>query len=556
MSLIRLVDRVAQLIEDAGVHRVFGVGGANIEDMFAAVQRRRPELGVVLAKHEHGAGTAADAYARISGGLGVVLATSGGAAMNLVHSLAEAKASSVPLLAIVGEPPQELQGQGAFQDTSGRGGAVDAAAVFSAVSVWCVRAERASEVPSLVARAIDAALQGRGPAVLLLAKNIQQAEVDEGTDRCDSRPLPAAPKDTAGLERGARLLAARPVLVIAGDQVARGRGRAQLERFAEALNASVASTPDARDAFDNLSPRFIGVAGSMGHAAVVEAASAAAVCVLAGTHMPLLARQGLEGVLSRTPVVSLGRGRPFIGLNGGVHVEGDVAALLGAMATRLAGGEATMLLPASGQAAPEWLDPTGSLDSSGSFDSRSVLSRIAATTPEGTVLLVDAGNTGANAAHYLPAPRGGRWLLAMGMAGMGYTFGAAVGAACATGKRCVVCAGDGAFFMHGLEIHTAIEHSLPITYVIFNNRAHGMCLLRERLLLGEEHQYNTFKPAHIGAGLAAMFPGLWAHDCRTLPELESTLARTHDTPGPVVIGIELAEVEAPPSRPFVRCIHQ
>ena len=129
---------------------------------------------------------------------------------------------------------------------------------------------------------------------------------------------------------------------------------------------------------------------------------------------------------------------------------------------------------------------------------------------------------------------------------MGWSFGAAVGAALATGRRCTVLAGDGAFFMHGLDVHTAVEHALPITYVIFNNRAHGMCLVRERLLLGAESGYNSFGPAHIGAGLAAMFPGLPAIDCRTLDEVEDALARARSAAGPVVVCAELPAVEVPP----------
>ena len=134
----------------------------------------------------------------------------------------------------------------------------------------------------------------------------------------------------------------------------------------------------------------------------------------------------------------------------------------------------------------------------------------------------------------------------MGMAGMGYSFGAAIGAACASGRRCVVCAGDGAFFMHGMEVHTAVEHSLPITFIVFNNRAHGMCLMRERLLIGEEHRYNTFKAAHIGAAFAALFPGLPSRDCRSLDELERALAAAAGEVGPVLIALELPEVEVPP----------
>jgi acetolactate synthase-1/2/3 large subunit len=180
------------------------------------------------------------------------------------------------------------------------------------------------------------------------------------------------------------------------------------------------------------------------------------------------------------------------------------------------------------------------------WSSPSVLEAVARSLPDGSVVLVDAGNAGASSIHYVRAPRDGHWLVAMGMAGMGYAFGAAVGAACATGRRCTVIAGDGAFFMQGLDVHTAVEHDLPITYVILNNGAHGMCLVRERLLLADNAGYNAFRRSHIGAGLAAMFPRLEGRDCRTMTELEEALARAAQRRGPSVIGVELAEVEVPP----------
>jgi len=90
----------------------------------------------------------------LRGSLGVVMATSGGGAMNLVHALAEARASRVPLLALVGEPPTELQGAGAFQDTSGKGGAVDAAAVLEAAAGFCLRVRNAEEALRVFDRAL------------------------------------------------------------------------------------------------------------------------------------------------------------------------------------------------------------------------------------------------------------------------------------------------------------------------------------------------------------------------------------------------------------------
>ena len=113
--------------------------------------------------------------------------------------------------------------------------------------------------------------------------------------------------------------------------------------------------------------------------------------------------------------------------------------------------------------------------------------------------------------------------MAMGMAGMGYAFGAAVGAAVAAQRRCWVIAGDGAFFMHGLEIHTAIEHALPITYVIFDSRAHGMCLVRERLLLRQNGGYNSFRRSRLAEGLGAMFPACTLANARTYRSCERHL---------------------------------
>jgi acetolactate synthase-1/2/3 large subunit len=544
-----VTDFIAEAIERAGIRYVFGVGGANIEDMFAAVQRRRPNMRAVLNKHEHAAGSAADAYARLTGGLGVVLATSGGGAMNLVHAIAEARASRVPLLAIVGEPPTDVQGVGAFQDTSGRGGAVDAAAVFGAASSWCARVARPDDVPRLLAYALDVALGNRpGPAVLLIAKDLQRAEVSPAALRTPPRP-PAGPRslDSAIIRQAAAVLRAGPVVMIAGDEVARAPAQRELASVAEQLNAAVAVTPDARDAFDNFSPRFVGVSGAMGTPDVARAIERARVCLVVGTRLPLLARQGLEVILAARPLVSLGRERLFVPSSPGTHIECEVLSGLRALSRELG----SVHTPDANECPSPPPRPAVRAESP-AFDSRTALAVIERGLPTGGVVLVDAGNTGAMTAHYLRPPREARWLLAMGMAGMGYTFGAAIGAAFATGQRCTVLAGDGAFFMSGLDIHTAVEHDLPITYVVFNNRAHGMCLARERLLLGENAGYNTFRRSHIGEGLGGTFPGLAATDCRTAEALAGALERAVQTKGPAVITVELEDVEVPPFAAFHR----
>jgi acetolactate synthase-1/2/3 large subunit len=534
-------DYIVERLVREGVRHVFGVGGANIEDMFASVQRHRPRVQAILSKHEHAAGTAADAYARI-GGFGVVMTTSGGGAMNLVHALAEARASEVPILAIVGEPPRSLQGNGAFQDTSGKAGTVDALAVFRAVTRHASRIEDVSELPAALERALDVARSTpRGPSVLLLAKDLQREEVSE--DLGSPKQRPADSPDSTGSDLAQKWLGLRPVVIIAGPDVPRAGARELLAVLAELLDATVTTTPDARDAFDNTDPRFLGVCGAMGHAPVTRALEAAEVVVTAGTTLPILARQSLESTLARKRLLSLGM-RPFVAGAESEHVAGDISKVLKALIDRCAARDNSM----NPSAVPKPAAARGSEGRLGSapFRTSSVMEAVARIIPETSTLLFDAGNTGASASHYVRAPRRGRWLIAMGMAGMGYTFGAATGAACATERRCFVLAGDGAFYMHGMEIHTAVEHSLPVTYVIFDNRAHGMCLVRERLLLGQNAGYNTFRSARIGAGLAAMFPGLAAIDCDDMEDFEAALSASLSLTGPSVISVVQDDVEVPP----------
>ena len=543
-SSTKVHDLIVERLSQLGVRHVFGVGGANIEDMFAAVQRRRPEIRAVLCKHEHAAGTAADAYARLRG-FGVVMTTSGGGAMNLVHAMAEARASRIPVLAIVGEPPTNLQGKGAFQDTSGKGSAVDALAVFRAVTVYAARVERAADAPQLLEEALEAALGGlQGPSLLLIAKDLQCAEIATSRSAVGRTGAPTARPNQVDLQLASRWLSNRPVVVIAGPEVSRCHAELDLALLATELDATVATAPDARDAFDNRDPRFLGVSGAMGHLAVSEAIQAAQTVLLAGTTLPLLARQGLESVLSEKAIVSVGLERPFVSFPRCVHVDGDLSTSLRTLATLATDS------PRTSPASVRFDAAQGPPIRPPSFTMASLLDALDRSAPAGSVILVDAGNTGASAVHHVRSPRGGRWLLAMGMAGMGYTFGAATGAAFATGKRCIVIAGDGAFFMQGMEIHTAVEHGLPITYVILDNRAHGMCLVRERLLLGENAGYNAFRSSRLGAGLAAMFPGLPAHDCETRSEFELLLQRSFRESGPSVVCASMPDVEVPPFSAF------
>ncbi len=171
----RVVDHIVEHLARTDSEYIFGVDGANIEDLYDAAYFCS-DITAVLAKHEFSAATMADGYSRSGAGLGVVAATAGGGALNLVPGLGESLTSRVPVLALVGQPATTMDGRGSFQDTSGRNGSLDAVALFSAVSVFCRRVMTPSDIITALPDAIAAARSG-GPAVLLLPKDIQQSMV-------------------------------------------------------------------------------------------------------------------------------------------------------------------------------------------------------------------------------------------------------------------------------------------------------------------------------------------------------------------------------------------
>jgi acetolactate synthase-1/2/3 large subunit len=537
---VRLVDYLATELAQTGVSHVFGVGGANIEDLHAALHATGA-VQAVMAKHEFSAATMADGYARTTGRLGVVTATSGGGAVNLVAGLAEAHASRVPVLALVGQPPTSGEGRGAFQDSSGKAGSFAAQELFAPVSRFCARVQDPDAFPELLAQARGAACGPvRGPAVLLLPKDVQQALIE--SRRIVSRVAAARRPDPAVFTRAVNLLrGARRVLLIAGEGVAAADARAELAEVAHRLGAWVAVSPDAKDVFRNDDPRFAGVAGVMGHGNVRQCLRRAEACLLVGTRLPDLARAGLDAMLTTVPVVCVDPEPPYVP---GLALCGEVRATLGELARRLGPARPT----------PEHAGPVpmpAPAPRPGILGHAAAVAAVHAAVPPDSHVFVDAGNVGASVIHRLPAPPCGRFVVAAGMGGMGYTFGAGIGAALATGRRTYVLAGDGSFYMHGMEIHTALEHQAPVTFVIFNNNAHAMCATREQLFCDGPHPGNLFRPADLAAGMSAMFPTLPVTGATDQHGLRRALSRYNTTTGPAFVAVDLDPAELPPFLPFL-----
>ncbi|HEX5252352.1 MAG TPA: thiamine pyrophosphate-binding protein [Mycobacterium sp.] len=553
----RVVDHIVEHLARTDADYIFGVDGANIEDLYDAAHFCA-DITAVLAKHEFSAATMADGYSRSGAGLGVVAATSGGGALNLVPGLGESLASRVPVLALVGQPATTMDGRGSFQDTSGRNGSLDAEALFSAVSVWCRRVLTPSDIVTALPEAIAAA-RGGGPAVLLLPKDIQQKPVTviDHPGQTISDAASAAPR-IGDLDPVLRALRAAdgPVTIIAGEQVARDDARAELETLRAMLRARVACVPDAKDVAGTPgsgSSSALGVTGVMGHPGVAEAVGDSTVCLVVGTRLSVTARAGLDDALTAARTVSIGSAAPYFACT---HVcTDDLRTSLRMVAMELSGQGRPRNLRVPDFVTDTELRPPPCRGPGVRYrDALTVLDRV---LPDGVDIVVDAGNTGAAAIHHLPVRRGGRFAVALGMGGMGYSFGAAIGMAFgrAVGSRLsprtVVIAGDGAFFMHGMEVHTAVQYRLPVTFVLFNNNAHAMCVTREQLFYDDLYSYNRFGPSRLGAGLAAMFPGLSAIDVADVDALAAVLEGAMAADGPSVISVECSADEIPPFAAFL-----
>lgn len=530
----RVVDHIVETLAGSGVEYVFGVDGANIEDLYDAAHSCAG-LTAILAKHEFSAAAMADGHSRSGAGLGVVAATSGGGALNTVPGFGEALASRVPVLALIGQSPTTIDGRGAFQDTSGRNGALDAHAVFSAVSLFCRRVTAPDDIGEALTAALAAARTG-GPAVLLLPKDIQQAPCRVPCPREDPRVRRV---DDPGVIAHALHRNEGPVTIIAGEQVARDDARTALDELRVSLGAAVLTVPDAKDIAHGPG---VGLSGVMGHPSAADLLHRSALCLLVGTRLPVIARTGLDAALSTVPTFSIGSAPPY---PPATHVHTDDLRI---SLHRLAAGARPdiarwKLLHHSKLRLPE-LRGTG-------VRYREAMAALDDALPDDADIVVDAGNIGAAAIHHLAARRDGRFIVALGMGGMGFSFGAGIGSALHRRRRTVVIAGDGAFYMHGMEIHTAVQYRLPVTFVLFDNHAHAMCVTREQLFYGDRYSYNRFGPSHLAAGLGAMFPGVFAADADNVAGFAEALSAALAADGPSVIGVECSADEMPPFAPFL-----
>ena len=245
-----------------GVDLIYGYPGGAIMPVYDELYKFQDKLTHILTRHEQGATHAAQGYARVSGKVGVAIATSGPGATNLVTGLADAQIDSTPMVCITGQVGRHLLGTDAFQET-------DIIGISTPVTKWNYQITEASEIPEILAKAFYIARSGRpGPVLIDITKNAQFESLDFHYEKCTKVrsyvPTPVASKESL-FEAAALINAAKKPFIIFGQGVILSEGEKELKDFVEKSGIPAAWTVLGLSALETSHPLNVGMVGMHGN---------------------------------------------------------------------------------------------------------------------------------------------------------------------------------------------------------------------------------------------------------------------------------------------------
>jgi len=470
--MLKGAEIVLQCVRAEGVDLVFGYPGGAIMPLYDALEGSG--IRHVLTRHEQGAAFAAEGYARVTGKVGVAIATSGPGATNLVTGIADAKMDSVPLVCITGQVRSAMIGSDAFQET-------DVFGVTLSLTKWSRLVRTIDEIPEVIAEGFHWARSGRpGPVIIDIPTDLLKAKKEF------SGPVPvkftphARPADAkaegAFTDTIVALLqsATRPVALVGAGAKLSG-AIPELRRLLDDLNIPTFATVHGLGAVPPRSTYYLGMVGMHG--------TRAANTALHETDLLLVFGARLDDRVTGEPT----RFAPHAKI---VHFEIDPAQLDRVRACELPViGDLAHTIPAFQGALlhaslPDWsnwralacgseraeVDPRGLAQPTMRF-----LDELFSRLPTDNVVIADVGQHQMWAAqrYRSSSPRG--FITSGGLGAMGFALPAAVGAQLAKPETCVLCvSGDGGFQMNIQELATVHRLGLPIKMVIVDNKYLGM----------------------------------------------------------------------------------
>ena len=459
---------VAEILREHDVDTVFGYPGGTALNLYDALYEYRDQIRHIKTSHEQGAAHAADGYARATGKVGVVVATSGPGATNLVTGLATANLDSIPMVAITCNVPDALIGRDAFQEVS-------IASVTMSVTKHNYFINHIEDLPDALHNAFRIAMSGRkGPVLVDITKDVTAAVMDykPGVEQYVPGPLPKADMET--VEKMARIInnAKRPVIYYGGG-VRASRSGAELMELVEKADIPATYTLMAAGTMSYDDPHNMGLIGMHGTVAANRAVDRADVLLALGTRFSDRVALNPEEFAKKAKKLQVDIDRSEINKNVIVDLSCccDMKDFL------------QKLLPLIEEKEhKEWVEEVTSMkttiiadESDGRLHPHQIFHTVCNNTDKETIYVTDVGQHQMWAAQFLENRNTARFLTSGGLGTMGFGYGAAIGAQIGNpDKRVIHITGDGCLHMNMNEAATAVNEGLPIITILFDNHALGM----------------------------------------------------------------------------------
>lgn len=470
-------EAVVRCLIEEGVDVLYGYPGGAIMPVYDELYKYQNQIHHVLTRHEQGATHAAQGYARISGRVGVAMATSGPGATNLITGIADAQIDSTPIVCITGQVPSHLLGSDAFQET-------DIVGISTPVTKWNHQITTAAEIPEVIAKAFYIAKSGRpGPVLVDITKDAQFEELDFEYKKCTGvrsyKPVPDV--NESKLREAASLINnAKKPLIVWGQGVILGAAEEEFKSFIEKTGIPSAWTIMGASAISSTHPLNVGMVGMHGNYAPNVLTNECDLLIAIGMRFDDRVTGKLSDYATQAKVIHFEIDPAEIDKN----VKTDIA-VLGDSKESLA-----RILPMVNKSSHEsWLSRFKELHD---IEFEKVIKSDLHPTKEGltmgevineinqqskgeAAIVSDVGQHQMIACRYADFKKSKSNITSGGLGTMGFALPAAIGAKMAEPQREVVAIiGDGGFQMNIQELGTIFQTKVPVKIVVLNNEFLGM----------------------------------------------------------------------------------
>ena len=523
---------VVETLIEQGVTDVFGYPGGQVINLYDALYEYQDRLNHVLTAHEQGAAHAADGYSRATGKVGVVIATSGPGATNLVTGIATAMLDSVPMVAITGNVATNMIGRDSFQE-------INITGVTMPITKHNYFVTDISELADTIREAFQIAKSGRpGPVLVDIPKDVQVAKY-EFTQQEVVEPFPMEKVSESSLEQALELIneAKQPYIYIGGGAAGRGMTR-DIMSLAEKIDGYIGCSFMGLSTVSNSYDRFLGMQGMHGRYASSMAQKDADLIIGIGVRFSDRATGNVSKYARKAKIIQLDADIAEINKN----VKVDVA-LVGDMVDCLQ----KLLERCESQHHPQWqkliaiyraeeqrIAEAAELASGDLMTPKRIFDVINAIKDEDTVIATDVGQHQMWTAQYVELEKPRKFASSGGLGTMGYGLGAAIGAQMASGERTVLITGDGSFGMNLNEMATAVTYNTPIAIVLMNNGVLGMVRQWQNLFFNQHYSNTVLNRKTDFVKLAEAF-GAKAARATNIEEFRAAFTEAMQHDGPYLI---------------------